>query len=116
MGMSGPGQIAGLAAIAEPDVGVITNVGLAHAGGVGGTLDDVAREKGSLFEGVRAGGVVVANGDDAAVARQIPRAASARVVTFGDRDSQDYVLVSRELVGVDGSRVTVRRPRSPEAV
>jgi UDP-N-acetylmuramoyl-tripeptide--D-alanyl-D-alanine ligase len=57
MGMSEPGEIAALCAIAEPDVGVVTNVGLAHAGGVDGTLRGVATEKGALFEALRAGGV-----------------------------------------------------------
>jgi UDP-N-acetylmuramoyl-tripeptide--D-alanyl-D-alanine ligase len=110
MGMSVRGELAELAAIAEPDVGAITNIGLAHAGGVGGSVDDVAREKGSLFEAVRAGGVVVANADDSAVVRELRRAASARIVTFGLAEGADYRLLSRKPVGADGSIVSVRRP------
>jgi UDP-N-acetylmuramoyl-tripeptide--D-alanyl-D-alanine ligase len=109
MGMSVPGEIATLAAIADPDVAVITNVGLAHAGGVGGTIDDVAREKGALFEALR-GGVAVANVDDPAVVGQLARAPSARVVTFGVGERADYRLVSRKAAGAAGSVVSVRRP------
>ncbi len=108
-GMNLPGEIAALGAIAEPDVAVVTNVGLAHAGGVGGTLDDVAREKGALFAAVRAGGCVVANADDPAVVSQLERASSAIRVTFG-RDARATVrLVARDAVGLEGSRAVVER-------
>jgi UDP-N-acetylmuramoyl-tripeptide--D-alanyl-D-alanine ligase len=110
MGMSERGELAALAAIAEPDVGVITNIGLSHAGGVGGSVDDVAREKGSLFEAVREGGVVVANADDSAVVHELRRATAARVVTFGAGAGAGYRLVLRQPVGADGSIVEVRRP------
>ena len=110
MGMSVRGELGALAAIAQPDVGVITNIGLAHAGGVGGSADDVAREKGALFEALHAGGVAVANADDPAVVRELRRAPSARVVTFGMGEQADYRLVSRHPAGVDGSTVHVRSP------
>jgi len=115
MGMSVRGELGALAAIAEPDVGVITNIGLAHAGGVGGSADDVAREKGALFEAVRAGGFAIANADDPAVVHELRRAPSARVVTFGTDGRADYQLVSRRPVGVDGSMVDVRTPRGGTA-
>ena len=108
MGMSLPGEIAALAAIATPDVGVIVNVGLAHAGGVGGTLDDVAREKGALFEGLRAGGTVVANADDPAVLARAALSKGDRV-TFGRSGSADVRIVAREAAGSAGSIVVVER-------
>ena len=112
IGMSLPGEIAALAAVAEPDVAVVINVGLAHAGGVGGTIDAVAREKGGIFGGVRPDGVVVASADDSAVMAQVARApSSARATTFGRAASADYRLLEREPLGVDGSRVIVRRPQ-----
>jgi UDP-N-acetylmuramoyl-tripeptide--D-alanyl-D-alanine ligase len=109
VGMSLPGEIAALGAIVEPDVAVITNAGLAHAGGVGGTVADVAREKGALFEAVGSGGTVVANADDAAVLSQVGRARGARVVTFGRHERADARLVERRFLGVEGSAVDVRR-------
>lgn len=117
MGMSVPGEIAALAAIALPDVAVVTNVGLAHAGGVGGTLDAVAAEKGALFAGVRTGGVIVANADDEAVMAQAKRApAGARIVTFGRAAGGHYRLREREPLGTAGSRVVVERPGQPALV
>lgn len=110
MGMSVPGELEKLAAIAEPDVAVVTNVGLAHAGGVGGGIGDVAREKGALFAGATArGAIVVANADDPNVVAQTARAPkSARLVTFGRGDRADVRLESRVPLGIGGSKVTVR--------
>lgn len=48
MGSNHPGEIAALCAIAEPDVGLITNVGTAHIGFFG-SQDAIADEKGALF-------------------------------------------------------------------
>jgi UDP-N-acetylmuramoyl-tripeptide--D-alanyl-D-alanine ligase len=111
VGMSVPGEIAALGAVVEPDVAVITNVGLAHAGGVGGGMADVAREKGALFEAVRPGGVCVANADDLAVVEQLARAPrSARATTFGRGERARYRLVERKPLGLEGSRLRIARP------
>ncbi len=65
MGARMPGDIAALCAIARPTIGVVTNVGLAHAGLLGGR-DGVAREKGALLEALPADGLAVLDaGDDA---------------------------------------------------
>src|ERR1700722_533280 len=109
MGMSLPGEIAALASIAAPDVGVIVNVGLAHAGGVGGTLEDVAREKGAIFEGVRTGGVIVANADDPAVMRRAALTRGGTCVTFGHSAQATVRLITREAAGSAGSRVILER-------
>ncbi len=108
MGMSVPGEIAALASIAEPDVGVVVNVGWAHAGGVGGTLEGVAREKGALFDGVRPGGCLVANADDPPVIAAASRVAGRRLVTFGVASTAHVRLAGRRASG-DGATVLVER-------
>jgi UDP-N-acetylmuramoyl-tripeptide--D-alanyl-D-alanine ligase len=87
-------------------------VGLAHAGGVGGSMADVAREKGALFEGLRQGGVCVANMDDVAVVEQLARAPSmARITNFGRGLAAQYRLVHRDALGPEGSRLDLDRRR-----
>lgn len=54
IGTSARGEIAALAAIAEPDVGVVTLVAAAHTEGIG-DLEDVRREKLSLLDAVPEG-------------------------------------------------------------
>jgi len=110
MGMSERGEIASLGSMVEPDVGVVTNVSLAHAGGVGGSIADVAHEKGALFESIRNSGVAVANADDAAVMGQLTRSTSKRCVTFGTKASADYRLEARRALDANRSIITVRRP------
>ena len=64
MGMNHPGEIAYLAQIGAPTVALVTNAQRAHLEGMG-DLDEVAREKGSIFTGLPADGVAVINADDA---------------------------------------------------
>jgi len=64
MGMNHPGEIAYLAPIGAPTVALVTNAQRAHLEGMG-DLDEVAREKGSIFTGLPADGVAVINADDA---------------------------------------------------
>ncbi|WP_412478990.1 UDP-N-acetylmuramoyl-tripeptide--D-alanyl-D-alanine ligase [Azonexus sp. IMCC34839] len=64
MGMNHPGEIAYLAPIGAPTVALITNAQRAHLEGMG-DLDEVAREKGSIFTGLPAEGIAVINADDA---------------------------------------------------
>ncbi len=52
MGANHPGEIAELCKIAEPDMGIITNIGKAHLEGFGG-LDGVINTKKELFDFVR---------------------------------------------------------------
>src|SRR5439155_11859539 len=56
--MPGFGQIAGLAAIARPGIGVITKVGPVHLEFVE-SLDGVARAKGELVDALPPGGTAV---------------------------------------------------------
>lgn len=63
MGMSAAGEIALLAHLAAPTVGVITNVGPAHLEFLG-SMDNVARAKGELLRGMPQQGTAVLNADD----------------------------------------------------
>ncbi len=58
MGMRGLGQIAALADIAEPDVGVITNIHPVHLELLG-SLENIAEAKAELVAGLREGGIGV---------------------------------------------------------
>ncbi len=64
MGTSEPGEIELLAAIALPDVAVVTLVDAAHTEGIG-SIDDVLVEKAAIFGALEADDVAIINGDDA---------------------------------------------------
>jgi len=112
MGMSLPGEIAAVAAIARPDVAIVTNVGLAHAEGVGGR-EGVMREKGAVYRALGPSGVAVVNADDPFVIRAADEAAAvvhaSRRLTFGRAAGADYRLVSRAPHGF-GSRLELATP------
>lgn len=63
MGMSAPGEIYRLCEIANPSIGVITNIGEAHIELLG-SLDAIEKAKGELLDYLGSGGVAVLNGDD----------------------------------------------------
>jgi UDP-N-acetylmuramoyl-tripeptide--D-alanyl-D-alanine ligase len=88
LAMRGLGQIAELAAIARPDVGVITNLGPAHLELVG-SLEAVVRAKSELVEALPPGGVAVVP-DDFRVARE-----DLDVRRFGEPDAEIVEGVTR---------------------
>jgi UDP-N-acetylmuramoyl-tripeptide--D-alanyl-D-alanine ligase len=81
MGMRGRGQIAALARIAEPDMGVITNIHPVHLELLG-TLEDVAEAKAELLTGLAPAGVAVLPAGSPFLLRVAERA-DVRIVRFG---------------------------------
>ena len=63
IGMNHPGEIAALAKIAAPDVGIITNIGVAHIEFMG-SREAIAQEKGALAEAIGPQGTLILNADD----------------------------------------------------
>ncbi|HET9552501.1 MAG TPA: UDP-N-acetylmuramoyl-tripeptide--D-alanyl-D-alanine ligase, partial [Anaeromyxobacteraceae bacterium] len=80
MGMNHPGEIARLAAIALPQVGVVTNAAAAHLEGLG-SVDGVADAKAELYQGLPEGGVAVVNADDPRMAKRAV-ASGRRLLSF----------------------------------
>jgi UDP-N-acetylmuramoyl-tripeptide--D-alanyl-D-alanine ligase len=80
MAMRGAGQIAELAAIAEPDVGVITNIGPVHLELLG-SIENIARTKAELLAGLRPGGTAVIPDGERLLDGRVPDGLS--VVRFG---------------------------------
>lgn len=105
MGTSEPGEIARLAAIAAPRVGVLTLVGPAHLEGLG-TVAEVAREKGALLEALPPGGAAVYWTDDPHVVAQLART-RARPIGFGRAPEAAVRLVGTEAAGPAATRVVL---------
>jgi UDP-N-acetylmuramoyl-tripeptide--D-alanyl-D-alanine ligase len=95
MAMRGAGQIAELTAIAEPDVGVIVNVGPVHLELLG-SLEAIAAAKAELIEGLASGSTVVVPVEDPLLAPHLR--ADLKTISFGERAD-----VTLEQVLSDGS-------------
>lgn len=82
MGMRGPGEIALLAQIAQPNVAVITNVGTAHIGRLG-SEQAIADAKCELLAQLSAAGTAVLNYDNARLMATAARVWSGKTITYG---------------------------------
>ncbi|MEM8757212.1 MAG: UDP-N-acetylmuramoyl-tripeptide--D-alanyl-D-alanine ligase [Planctomycetota bacterium] len=84
IGMSTPGEIRRLAAIARPHVAVVTSIGHAHLGGLG-SIDAIMREKLSLLLELEPGGLGIVH-DDPVI--EIPPGVDADgVIRFGTSEN-----------------------------
>jgi UDP-N-acetylmuramoyl-tripeptide--D-alanyl-D-alanine ligase len=100
MGMYVGGEIAELARIGRPEIGVVTAVQPVHLSRIG-TIEAVERAKGELIEALPDDGVAVLNADDERV-RAMANRTRARSMTYGfaaDADVRAGHIVSR---GADG--------------
>ncbi|MET0457917.1 MAG: UDP-N-acetylmuramoyl-tripeptide--D-alanyl-D-alanine ligase, partial [Ilumatobacteraceae bacterium] len=106
-GASAPGEIARLAGLVEPDMGVVLMVGMAHAGGFGG-IEATFEAKSELVRALRPGGVAVLNADDPRVAAMAPIAAEQGVsVRWFGRGAGAEVRADDVEVRADGTRCGV---------
>jgi UDP-N-acetylmuramoyl-tripeptide--D-alanyl-D-alanine ligase len=93
MGERFAGDLAALCEIAQPDTGVVTNAGLAHAEHLGGPQGVIAVLS-ELVAALPKEGTAVLNADDPS-SRELAAATAATVVTVGDDAGADYRIEDR---------------------
>ena len=101
MGMSHAGEIAALARIAQPEIGVVTNVAPVHLEFFE-SVAGIARAKYELIAALPAGGTAVLNGDDKYVS-QFGRDFKGKVVLYGLQASADVRAENIQSRGSEGS-------------
>ncbi len=106
MGMYVGGEIADLARIARPAIGIVTAVQAVHLSRIG-SLDAIEAAKGELVEALPPGGTAILNADDPIV-RAMGSRTVARVVTYGFADDADVGAEDVQARGLDGMRFVLR--------
>src|SRR3989475_8784112 len=105
MGMSHRGEIAALAKIAQPEVGVVTNVAPVHLEFFK-SIGEIARAKYELIDSLPAGGIALLNADDEYVS-QFGRDFHGKVVLYGLRTQADVRAENAKHHGAEGSTFDV---------
>jgi UDP-N-acetylmuramoyl-tripeptide--D-alanyl-D-alanine ligase len=105
MGMSHAGEIRALAKIAQPEVGVVTNVAPVHLEFFD-SLAGIARAKYELIEALPANGTAVLNADDEYVS-QFGRNFKGKVVMYGTRVGADVRAENVRSNGASGTQFDV---------
>jgi UDP-N-acetylmuramoyl-tripeptide--D-alanyl-D-alanine ligase len=105
MGMSHAGEIAALAKIAQPEIGVVTVVAPVHLEYFD-SLAGIARAKYELIESLPHNGTAILNADDEYVS-QFGRDFKGKVVLYGMRKPADVRAENIEPLGVEGSAFEV---------
>jgi UDP-N-acetylmuramoyl-tripeptide--D-alanyl-D-alanine ligase len=109
MGMSERGQIERLSQIAEPDIAVITMIGLSHLSSLG-SKEEIAAAKLEIVKGLHSDGILVLNGDE-----PLLKIDFNRVVHFGTDESNDYYVSSIEQEDVK-TLFTTNRSMEPYSI
>ena len=105
MGMSHAGEIRALAKIAQPEIGVVTNVAAVHLEFFD-SLAGIARAKYELVESLPSSGTAVLNADDEYVS-QFGRDFKGKVVMYGTRATADVRAEKIQSKGANGTEFDV---------
>src|SRR5271165_3161936 len=105
MGMSHAGEIRALAKIAQPEIGVVTNVAPVHLEFFD-SIAGIARAKYELIESLPASGTAVLNADDEYVS-QFGRDFRGKVVMYGTRPTADVRAENIQSKGTEGAEFDV---------
>ncbi|SMQ70011.1 UDP-N-acetylmuramoyl-tripeptide--D-alanyl-D-alanine ligase [Devosia lucknowensis] len=108
MGMSAPDEIRPLSQLVRPHVAVITTIAPAHLEKLG-SLENIARAKAEIFDGVEQGGTAVLNGDHPQIGILLEAATAAgigKVITYGFARGVDWQITEVE-TAADRSFATI---------
>jgi UDP-N-acetylmuramoyl-tripeptide--D-alanyl-D-alanine ligase len=108
MGLYAEGEVAQLAALARPTIGVVTAVRGVHLSRAG-SLDAIERGKRELVDALPPGGTAILNADDARVGRWSPPAGVGRI-RYGFDPSADVGAEEVASLGAEGMRFALRLP------
>ncbi|HWX65286.1 MAG TPA: UDP-N-acetylmuramoyl-tripeptide--D-alanyl-D-alanine ligase [Rhodanobacter sp.] len=114
MGAGKPGDIAYLAAIARPDIGLVTLIAPAHLARMG-SIEGVAETKGALYQALPADGIAIINADDGFASFFGGLAGARKVLRYGLDHPADIgadIIEQR----VDGSRFVLSTPHGDAEV
>lgn len=90
MGMNHPGELTYLSKLARPTAALINNAQAAHLEGLG-SVENIARAKGEILQGLGEDGIAVLNADDPSIAMWRGLAGTRRVITFAIEAAADVV-------------------------
>lgn len=107
MGANHPGEISYLTNIASPNIAVLTNVGAAHLEGFG-SIENTAKAKGEIFQGLSENGFAIINTDDAFSEYFKDITTQYNVLSFGIKNKADVMCEWQ--AGIDGSSLKVTTP------
>src|SRR2546421_11435076 len=105
MGLQRPGDIAKLAALARPVIGIVTNVGVVHMEFFG-SHEELARSKGELVAALPEEGLAVLNADNEFFPL-LAQMTTARIASFG-QERGDYRVDQYEALSGGGSQFSCR--------
>jgi len=110
MGASHPGDIAELASIAAPDIGIITNIGKAHLEGFG-SYEGVVRTKGELYDYIaRHKGLIIYNQHNEVlkqlamgigIANKLEYSNYCKSIKVTNQHDTPFISVNVEMAGTD---------------
>jgi UDP-N-acetylmuramoyl-tripeptide--D-alanyl-D-alanine ligase len=104
MAMRARGEIAFLAEVARPSIGVVTNVAGAHLSTLG-SIEEVARAKGEIYAGLGPEGIAILPADEPLLAAQAAVVPPARQLRFGGRGAGDVRVLDVVPAGAGGAVV-----------
>ncbi|HEX8171091.1 MAG TPA: UDP-N-acetylmuramoyl-tripeptide--D-alanyl-D-alanine ligase [Thermoanaerobaculia bacterium] len=106
MGMNHAGEIAQIAGLMRPHVGVYTNIAPVHIEFFSNGIEGIAAAKRELLENVIPGGTIIVNNDNEHVVR-ISRGFDGRIVTYGVEHDADFRGRDIRERGLLGTRFTL---------
>jgi UDP-N-acetylmuramoyl-tripeptide--D-alanyl-D-alanine ligase len=108
MGANHSGEIKYLTNLALPDIAIVTNIGAAHLEGFG-SLENTAKAKGEIFQGLSETGTAVINADDQFSTYFKEITTQYKVLSFGLKNEAD--VMSQWVSDIAGSILQVTTPQ-----